>query len=185
MGLVKCKECGAEISSKAKECPHCGHDNRSWWGRRHIVTKAFIVFFGLMFVAALFGGGEEGSTSTGPAATPPPKEYIDISFNEFDSLFGMEGSLTDAQKKVEFEKYKGKYVRWTCELVDVSESLMMSLRCKPSTFTSDMSVKLRSDQKEKALEIPKGAMVTFEARLKSYGELLGHSADDGVIISWR
>jgi len=24
MGLIKCKECGKEISDKAQKCPHCG-----------------------------------------------------------------------------------------------------------------------------------------------------------------
>ena len=24
MALIKCKECGGEISSSAKNCPHCG-----------------------------------------------------------------------------------------------------------------------------------------------------------------
>lgn len=27
--LVKCKECEAEISSKAKQCPHCGGSTQS------------------------------------------------------------------------------------------------------------------------------------------------------------
>jgi uncharacterized membrane protein YvbJ len=25
MALIKCSECGKEISDKAKECPHCGN----------------------------------------------------------------------------------------------------------------------------------------------------------------
>jgi len=185
VGMTKCKECGEEISSKAKTCPKCGYDNRGWWGRRNIISKAFIVFFGLIFIGALIGGGEEETSGgTTVKATPPPKEYIDMDFWDFDSLFGMEGTLTDMQKKAEFEeKYKGKYVSWTCELVDLSESLRMSLKCNPDTFTSDMNVKLRSDQKDKAMAIPKGSLVTFEARLTGYGEFMGHSADDGVIIS--
>ena len=27
MALIKCKECGKEISSKATSCPHCGYKN--------------------------------------------------------------------------------------------------------------------------------------------------------------
>ena len=27
MALIKCKECGSEISSTAKSCPHCGYKN--------------------------------------------------------------------------------------------------------------------------------------------------------------
>ena len=28
MALIKCSECGKEISDKAKVCPHCGFENR-------------------------------------------------------------------------------------------------------------------------------------------------------------
>ena len=36
MALIKCHECGKEISTKAKECPHCGAPAKSpikfrWW----------------------------------------------------------------------------------------------------------------------------------------------------------
>lgn len=27
MALIKCKECGKEMSDHAKQCPHCGCDN--------------------------------------------------------------------------------------------------------------------------------------------------------------
>ncbi len=27
MALIKCSECGKEISDKAKQCPHCGFEN--------------------------------------------------------------------------------------------------------------------------------------------------------------
>jgi hypothetical protein len=26
MGLIKCKECGQDLSDKARKCPHCGAD---------------------------------------------------------------------------------------------------------------------------------------------------------------
>ena len=28
MALIKCKECGKEISTQAEECPHCGAFNK-------------------------------------------------------------------------------------------------------------------------------------------------------------
>lgn len=30
MALVKCSECGSDISDKSKTCPHCGHENSVW-----------------------------------------------------------------------------------------------------------------------------------------------------------
>lgn len=43
MALVKCKECGSEISKKAKQCPHCGspisQSDGSW-----LVVVVFLAF---------------------------------------------------------------------------------------------------------------------------------------------
>ncbi len=191
MALVKCKECGTEISPKAKSCPQCGHDNRSWWGRRNIISKVFISFwvfiFGLSVLGAMFSGGETSTTTTTRttiATTEAPKvEVLDISFFKFNALFGTEGTLTDVQKKARFDdEYKGKYVRWKCQLVDLSESLRMQMKCDPSTFAADMYVKLRRDQEDKAMSLTKDSFVTFEAKLTGYGEFMGHNADDGVIV---
>lgn len=188
-GLIKCKECGEDISDKAKACPKCGADNRSWWERRNIISKTIIgtiIFFGFMFLVSLFSVGEE-TTSSEPKISTQQPEILDISFYEFDSMFGMEGSLTDIQKKRVFEnEYKNKYVQWKCELEDIGDtfgSYSMSMKCKPDTFTSDMRVTLRDDQKDKAIDLRKGTYVEFRGRLKGYGELLGHRADDGVIVS--
>lgn len=31
MALTECKECGKQISDKAKACPHCGADTSANW----------------------------------------------------------------------------------------------------------------------------------------------------------
>ena len=41
-----------------------------------------------------------------------PKEFMDISLEEMDIKFGGESSLSRAEKKELWKKYKGKYVRW-------------------------------------------------------------------------
>ena len=41
-----------------------------------------------------------------------PREFMDISFDEMDKKFGEESSLSRAEKKDLWKKYKGKYVRW-------------------------------------------------------------------------
>ncbi len=77
MGMVKCKECGTEISSKAKACPQCGADPRSWWGRRNIVSKLVIGFWGFIFAMAIIGrmlgDGEVSETTTVPETTVAPE----------------------------------------------------------------------------------------------------------------
>lgn len=215
LGMVKCKECGAEISSKAKVCPHCGFDTRSrlilfvralgiWWGRRSYLSRIFIRFgIGTCFLVFIFAlgslsGGEEStskpsssqlSTKTASQTTAPEPKILDISYFEFDSLFGLGGSLTDIQKEEVFKRdYKGRYVQWKCELVDISEETfgddyIMTMKCDPRSFTHDLLVYLREDQKDKALYLEKGSYVEFVASLTRYGGLLSHAARDGVIVS--
>ena len=112
------------------------------------------------------------------------KKYVNTSFEEFDELFGARSKLTDYQKKELFKKeYKGKYVIWTCELVEVSEDGDEArFRCKPSTWTWDLIVKFRNDEKEKLLRYQKGDIVTIEGMVWKYSEYFGHRLIDGAIL---
>ncbi len=59
----KCKSCQTEIDKKAKKCPHCQADQRSWFGRHPIITGiiALIVVFGVIGAA---GGSKSGNQSS-------------------------------------------------------------------------------------------------------------------------
>ena len=43
MAMVKCKECGKEISTSATECPHCGKK----------ITKPLVVIFEVIAIVLL------------------------------------------------------------------------------------------------------------------------------------
>lgn len=47
MALIKCPECGKEISNEAKECPHCGKQLKKPWYKSWVfwVIIAVIIFF--------------------------------------------------------------------------------------------------------------------------------------------
>lgn len=53
MSLIKCKECGREISGTAENCPHCGY--RTAHGRIVTEAKTVLVVFVLSVVAIVFG----------------------------------------------------------------------------------------------------------------------------------
>ena len=38
MAMKECKECGKEISDKAKRCPSCGVDTRNWFMKHKILS---------------------------------------------------------------------------------------------------------------------------------------------------
>lgn len=70
MALIKCKECGSEISSTAKACPHCGHKPSKAIGG---AGTLFIILAGLVFFVAIFGS-ENGSRGNSRPAVDAKKE---------------------------------------------------------------------------------------------------------------
>ncbi len=61
MALIKCKECGNEISQKAKKCPHCGAPTQeisTVAGLFIIVLVAFLAFKGVGLFIGAQGGGQ-------------------------------------------------------------------------------------------------------------------------------
>ena len=60
MAIRKCKECGADVSSSAKECPQCGKDQRNFFMKHKIITFVLIV----VVIAGI--GGALGGNNTNP-----------------------------------------------------------------------------------------------------------------------
>lgn len=54
MALIKCHECGAEISSKATKCPKCGVVPKT---RSNIVASVVSIFIVIWLLWSFFGGG--------------------------------------------------------------------------------------------------------------------------------
>lgn len=69
MALVKCKECGQQISTDAKSCPNCGKKRTS------CATLGCAAILGIClvgFIASLFDYHGGGTTETKPIASTPP-----------------------------------------------------------------------------------------------------------------
>ena len=63
MALVKCKECGNEVSRKAKACPKCGAPPPKSWG-------GFAVLGGAVIVIGIANAVTPNSTTSPPATCP-------------------------------------------------------------------------------------------------------------------
>ncbi len=78
--LGNCKTCGKEIAKGVKKCPHCGKDQRSFFGRHKILSFIGILILVGIIGSALGGGEEEVSkadgTSTTTAAAPAKEEKV-------------------------------------------------------------------------------------------------------------
>lgn len=72
MAMKVCKDCGTEISSKAKECPKCGRDQRNFYSK-HKVTTFLLIVVALAAVITALGGGKDDTLQT--AAETQKLEY--------------------------------------------------------------------------------------------------------------
>ena len=54
MALIACKECGGEVSSKAKTCPKCGIK----LPKPRYIAKAMLILFFLLIMASILGKKE-------------------------------------------------------------------------------------------------------------------------------
>ena len=57
MSMIKCPECGKEISEKAKSCPNCGHPHPKKQGNYRIFNILLLIFGVLMAFAVLRSAG--------------------------------------------------------------------------------------------------------------------------------
>ena len=77
-------------------------------------------------------------------------------------------------------------VQWEGQLHEVSEisgNYVLLIKHCPSSFGSDIRVYLKKSQEETAINLKKGQMITYKARLDDWSAIFGLDARDGEIIS--
>jgi len=108
MALKKCKECGNEVSSKAKTCPKCGAPVKKEIG---CGTGLIIILAFLIIIPAIIGSLSSGpssvtsqpNTSPAPKPQPTPKEIalsktkLDFSWTKggFDNVMEADFTITN------------------------------------------------------------------------------------------
>ena len=142
--------------------------------RKNILSTAFM----LLFVLLAFGSGDSSSSSSSTTVS-------NISWSEVDQIYNLKGKSTDLKKEEEWKRFKGKKVQWTGTVSAISETfgtLSLQIKMNPSTFTSDLIISLKEDQRSKAINYSEGDRVTFTGILKDWGTLTPISLSDGEII---
>ena len=99
MALIKCNECGKEISSKAKVCPNCGSPLGKEKKKGSCLTKVlgvFIFFIGLFIAIGAFLSMESSDSSEKECISM--EEFSEIktgmSYDEVIEIIGCEGELS-------------------------------------------------------------------------------------------
>ncbi len=79
MALVNCKECGAQVSTQAKNCPSCGAKVKKPTSK---LTWFFLGLIVLGVIGAMAGeGGNGGSSSSAPTVSPKEQALNNLDFN--------------------------------------------------------------------------------------------------------
>jgi hypothetical protein len=143
--------------------------------------KAVFLLIGLIMVAALF-------LSRSQRDTLPPiqgRKFLLLSFEDFNTLVGGNDRMDAAQRKHIFEKYKGRYVRWSGEVGEVVKEISRDyvLRVKHSQITEDFEVSVRFDKSKerKLLMLKRGDVVNYMGKLTDFNSSSGYYLEDGDI----
>lgn len=187
MALIKCPECGKEVSSGAESCPNCGHPISKKGKKKKKGSCLSVILFIIIAFVALFiliptsdeegGNGTDATKSAGTEVTKTTetevkKEYIVCTVDELVNV------LNDNALKAE-ETYKGKYLEVTGRLgVIDSSGKYISLYNDDMFSITGVQCYIKSDeQKKQVLEMSIDDKITLKGKCKSVGELMGYSLD--------
>lgn len=89
--LIRCKDCGNQISKNAASCPQCGAKNK----QTSVITWLALIFIGIPFLWAIFSGASnpDNAASTESIENNEPSQYetmetFDVPQDEFDNYIG-------------------------------------------------------------------------------------------------
>ena len=124
--------------------------------------------------------------STPPEALQQQSEVIvSSSFDDFSIL--CDPDSTSLQKHDQFEReFENQYVQWTGIVSSIMEigsnRYALTVKHCASTFTSDITINMREEERSRLLNYREGDRVTYHAKLIRSGDILGISASDGQLI---
>ncbi|MFV1974723.1 MAG: phospholipase D-like domain-containing protein [Candidatus Scalindua sp.] len=105
----------------------------------------------------------------------PLKQFVTISFDEFDKKFGSESKLDKSEKtRLWKNEYEGKYVRWTGKISFRGFAVYDWNKVGISHKGSNIDVNLRFDysKQRKVMKLKVGDIVTYTGKLVSLRSVL-------------
>ena len=113
------------------------------------------------------------------------RKFLLLSFEDFNGLMGGNDRISAVQRKRMFERYKGRYVRWSGEVEEVIKEISgdYTLRVRHSQTAKDFEVSIRFDKskREKLLMLKRGEGVNYTGKLTDLDPSSGYYLEDGDI----
>ena len=165
MTLIKCEECGKEISDKAKFCPHCGKTNK----KGNLFLKIIGILFVLCGIAYFMNGNE--LTSTTSTIQPENIIYQKVSPQDLEKELKMNAARAQQQ-------YSDMYIEFDGKLgtIDAYGEYFAIVEERFSLSKIHCSIK-NEQQKQVLISKNKGDTVHVKGKITQIGEIMGYSID--------
>lgn len=171
--MKKCKSCRTEIDPKAKKCPHCQTDQRSWFGRHPILTGLFVLIIAGSVLGAIGGNKTQTTTPTATTASssqeqtqqPTPTSVAPI-IVDATALVGE----YDKNKLAAQDKYTGKIIQTTAFIKNISSdiagSYYLSLEPTKNEYYFGTSLQCYFADKSPLTSLANGQSVTVTGKME-------------------
>jgi hypothetical protein len=108
-----------------------------------------------------------------------------ITWQELDQVYSLQSNTSELQKKEIWKKYKGKKIEWSGVVSEISETwgtLSLQVKMNHDTWTSDLLIRLKKSERQKAMGLSKDAPVTFRGILDDWGTIMPITLNEGEIL---
>jgi hypothetical protein len=184
MSIKACRECGMEVSSGAKNCPHCGIDQRNWFIRHKIIT-AILVVIALVILSSLGGDDAEKEPKTAnnkqvTEASGKAQEKEEV--KEPPMVVSAKKLLEDLENNAlqASNTYKGKYVEVTGRLGSIDSGgdyFILEPGGDYFTFITSVSCDISEEHLDAVANLKKGQQLTVVGTVTSVGEVMGYDIE--------
>jgi len=176
MAIVKCPECGKDVSDSAVSCPNCGKplqysskaplepapQKKKSGTLKKILIGIAVIFVGLIALGIIVGDDKKASSSGTSQEAAPKENVITVGVEELCKEYAKNEIAAD-------KKYKGNLVKITGRVDDVKKDIMDSLYvtlkrqgdfelCQPQCFFDD-------EHEDQLANLNKGQKITIIGRV--------------------
>ena len=149
-------------------------------------VRIILSVLGLFITIGMFSSDSSRSTASSDSSTSAPAaaKVDPISWDEIDDIYDLKHKETDLRKKEIWKRYKGKRVSWDGTVTSISDGfggLTLQVKMDRDTLISDLLIRLKKSEREKALQLKQGDPVSFTGRLDDWGSIMPITLDQGEL----
>ncbi|MFN3533099.1 MAG: phospholipase D-like domain-containing protein [Candidatus Brocadia sp.] len=128
-------------------------------------------------------GNQVVASNYGFVITETPDGYINMSFEEFNNIFGVASELSDEQKESLWSRCVGKRVKWNGRVTYIGWGLITGWMMSVSHGDTSVEIKLNSAHKERFSGVKYGSTVTYTGKLDSrVTRIFPYKLEDGDVL---